>query len=147
MTTGWRLTDEDHGVLEDLRQAVRALLPLARTGQDVMAVGETIDSIESLLSGSDVEVNVELVTGFRRGNDGFEEGLFVCLRINDEEIVLDELHTSYSKEVGSDHFTVTYATLQPRGHFDDEGVAKWIAQLQEASAWDDATFTVSRDNV
>jgi hypothetical protein len=146
-TTGWRLTDEDRGVLEDLRQAVQSLLPLARTGQDAIAVGEAIDAIESILSGTDIEVNVGLDTGFRRGEDGFEEGLFVCLRINDEEIVLDELHTSYSKEIGSDHFTVGHATLRPKGHFDEGGIAEWIAQLREVSAWDDATLTVSRDHV
>jgi hypothetical protein len=141
------LTDENRGVLEDLRQTVQSLLPLARTGHDVIAVGETIDAIESILSGSDIDVSVGLETGFRRGNDHFEEGLFVWLHINDGEIVLDELHTSYSKEVGSDHFTITYAMLHLRGPFDEEGVATWIAQLQEVSAWDDATLTVSRDHV
>jgi hypothetical protein len=146
-TTGWRLTDEDRGVLENLRQAVHPLLRLARTGQDVIGVGETIDAIENILSSSDIEVNVGLETGFRRGNDDFEEGLFVCLRINDEEIVLDELHTTYSKDVGGDHFTITHATLTPEGCFNDVGVWTWIDQLREVCSFDDATMEVSRDHV
>jgi hypothetical protein len=144
---GCRLAEQDRGVLEALRRAIHSLLSLARTGIDVIAIGETVDAIENLMNGSDGEVNVGLETRFRRGEDGFEEGLFVCLRINDEEIVLDELHTTYSKEVGSDHFTVGHPTLHPRCHFDEHCVAKWIEQLQDASAWDEATLTVSRDHV
>ena len=57
--------------------------------------------------------------------------VLICFRINEVEIILDELNTTFSSEVGSDHFTRVYAPLGPAGGFDDVGVEEWLAKLKE----------------
>ena len=99
---GWSLRDEDHGLLSRIAEALGRLTPLARCGSDLIALGEAWDGIEQILQGRAVEVNVGLSIGFRRDHD-FEEALFMCFRINNEEVILDELNTTYSSDVGSDH--------------------------------------------
>ena len=146
-TNGWRLTDEDRGVLEDLRRAVHSLLPLARTGQDVIAVGETIDAIESILSGSGIEVSVGLDVGFCRGNESFEEGLFICFHISEDGIILSKLNTTYSSNVGSDHSSTNYAALYPDGHFNEYNIGQWMEEFDEVRLYPDAKLDVSRDHV
>jgi hypothetical protein len=76
-----------------------------------------------------------------------EEGLFMCFRINDAEIILDELNTTYSSDAGSDHFTRVYASLGPAGGFDDVGVEEWLAKLLEVQQSDDAQLDTERDHV
>ena len=114
---------------------------------EISSPSARLDAIECLISGDDVDTNVGLDVGFRRGDNGFEEGLFVCFRVNDEEISLKELHTTYSQDVGSDHFTVDCARLHPAGHFSEQGVEQWLEQLQEIRVQDDAALTVSRDHI
>jgi hypothetical protein len=92
-------------------------------------------------------VNVLVSVGFRRGNEQFEEGLFMDLRINNEEIILDELITSYSSAVGSDNLTNVYASLKPSGGFDAVGVEDWLAKLDEVKGFDGARLDTERDHV
>ena len=143
---GSSLHVEDRHCLERLCEAVRGLVSLGKTGQDIIAIGEAVDAIECLMEGRNVDVDVGLETGFRRGDDSFEEGLFVCFRINEAEIVLDELHTTYSSDVGSDHFTVGYTGRSSDSRFDIDGVERWLEQLREVQAYDDATLAASRDH-
>ena len=143
----WSLGDDDRELLNRLTEAIRSLVDLTQSGRDLIGVGEALDAIECLLEGSDIEVNVGLDTGFRRGDKNFEEGLFICFRINCDEIVLDELHTSYTAEIGGDHFTVTYAHLDPQGKFDEDGVQRWLDQFSVILAEEDARLMVSRDHV
>jgi hypothetical protein len=147
---GWSLRDEDHGLLSRIAQALRCLAPLARHGNDLIALGEAWDAIEQIIGGRTVDVNVGLSIGFRRGDrdeEGlFEEGLFMCFRINNEEIILDELNTSYSSDTGSDHFTRVYASRGPDRSFDDVGVEEWLA-LEEVQGFDDAQLDTERDHV
>jgi hypothetical protein len=110
---GWSLRDEDHGHLSSLTKALRDLAPVARCSNDLIALGEAWGAIEQILDGRTIDVNVGLSIGFQRGDCDFAEGLFMCMRINDEEIILDELNTTYSSDVGSDHFTRVYASFGP----------------------------------
>jgi hypothetical protein len=109
-------------------------------------VGEAWDAIEAIVDGRQVDVNIGLSVGFRRGDQKFEEGLFMCLRINDEGIVLDELNTSYSADVGSDHFTRAYSTLSPDSGLDASAVENWLEKLVEVQGFDDAQLSTERDH-
>jgi hypothetical protein len=77
-----------------LTKALRDLAPRARCGDDLIALGEAWSAIQQILDGCAIDVNVGLSVGFRRGSRDFEEGLFMCFRINDEVIILDELNTT-----------------------------------------------------
>lgn len=145
-STPWSFSEEDHGLLELITKVLWQLRWLARRGHDLIAIGEALQAIECLREGEEVGVNVGLDVGYRRGDRSFEEGLFVCFRINSEEIILDELHSSYSSDVGSDHFTETYATLSPCGGFDNVGVDRWLAAFRSMIAEADAALETSRDH-
>ena len=144
---GWSLQDEDRWLLERLNKALCDLVPLARTGQDLIGIGEAVDGIECLLEGGNIEISVGLDVGFRRGTGSDEGGLFVCFHISEDEIILNELHTTYSSDIGSDHFNNGYATLDPNGHFDGDGIERWLEQLDEVKSYEDAKLDVSRDHV
>jgi hypothetical protein len=143
---GWLLRREDYALLTRLAVALGRLSPLARRGNDLMALGEAWDAVEQIIDGQTIDVNVGLSVGFRRGDREFNEGLFMCFRINDEEIILDELNTTYSIDVGSDHCTRGYATLGPSGGFDEVGVEEWLAKLEEVQRFDDAQLSTARDH-
>lgn len=144
---GWTLKDKDRRILGALSEAIRSLVRLARGGSTLIALGEAWDGIERILEGEPIDVNVGISVGFRRGDNDFQEGYFVCLRINDEGIVLDQQNTSYSSDDGSDHFTVEHAVLGPDGRFDQISVGRWIDLLDEVRAADDAKLTTQRDHV
>ena len=97
--------------------------------------------------GDEIEVSVGLDVGFRRGDDEFEEGVFACLRVDDEGIDLSVLSTRYEKSVGSDHSTEDYARLGTEGEFDEFAVGEWVTRLEEISGFDEAELTVSRDHI
>lgn len=145
----WSLCQKDHELLRLLAEVLWRLRTLARRGHDLIAIGEALQAIECLREGEgeEVEVDVGFEIGFRRGDRAFEEGLFVCFRINDEEIILDELHTTYSSDEGSDHFTVAHARLSPHGRFDESGVNKWLEAFRWMVAQDDVVLLANRDHV
>ena len=72
-----------------LTKALRDLAPRARCGDDLIALGEAWSAIQQILDGCAIDVNVGLSV-----SRDFEEGLFMCFRINDEVIILDELNTT-----------------------------------------------------
>lgn len=144
---GWALTDEDRNVLKRLNDAVFGLKFLARGGTELIALGEVLKAIEQISVGEEVDEDVELSVGFRRGDQDFEEGLYINLRINDNEIILDELNTTYSSDVGSDHFTRDFATLRPQGNFNDWGVNEWLDMLKGVLSADETELNVSRNHL
>jgi len=143
----WKINDEDCDLLEDLLDSIYSLTSLAKSGAHLIAIGEVIDAIESVLNGHEIDINVSLDIGFKRGDRDFEEGLFVCLRINSEEIILNELNTTYSSDVGSDSFIVDYVHLVPGSHLNDIDLTRWLERLSEIKSFDDAKLTVSRDHI
>jgi hypothetical protein len=144
---GWSVRNEDRGLLSQVAQALRALAPLAQSGNDLIALAEAWDAIEQIIDSRTIEVNVGLSVDFRRGDENYEEGLFMGLRVNNEEITLDELNTTYSSDVGSDHFTTVYASLGPSGGFNSVGIEEWLAKLEEVRTFDDAQLDTERDHV
>jgi hypothetical protein len=144
----WPIRVEDVAPLERLGDAVRLLSPLAKRGNDLIAVGEACGAIEKILSSEIVNVNVGLTVGFRQGNpDVFEEGRFASIRINAREIILDQMDSTYSAGFGSDHYTTACASLEPEGVFDESGVAEWISRVDWLRSEEGATLTVERDHI
>jgi hypothetical protein len=141
----WPIRIEDVAPLEHLLEAIRSLAPLASRGNDLIALGEVCGAIENILESKIVDVNVGLTVGFRHGDTEFMEGIFTCIRVNANEIVLDELHTTYSSDVGSDHFTRFYTSLEPGGGFDEAEIGDWISKLEELCAWEEAGLSVERN--
>jgi hypothetical protein len=143
----WSLEDRDRQLLGDLRDSIRKLASLTRSGLDLVALGEAWDAVERILEGESVNVNVRISVGFRRGDTDFKEGLIAGVRINWDEIVFDELTTTYSSDVGSDHSTRTHAVFLPSGRFDRVGFRQWVDLLDEVRRADDARISTERDHI
>ena len=124
-----------------------SLVDLPQCGSDLIAIGEAWDGIDQILAGEPVVINVGISVGFRRGDRDSQEGLFACLRIDWEEIVLDELHTTYESGIGSDRSTTNHATLRPTGRFDATGAQRWIELLNELRSDEDSKLSTERDHV
>lgn len=144
---GWNVSDEGRGLLIRLAHAVRQLAPLAQHGSDLIALGEAWNAIEQIVGGGTVDVNVGLTVGVRQGDRKSSEGLFMGLRINEYEVVLDQLNTSYSADVGGDHFTERYDELSPGGRFNAYEVERWLQKLEEVLRFDDVKLITERDHV
>lgn len=127
--------------------AVRAMASHANMGQTLIAVGEVWDALESIQEGEFVEINTELTLGMRRGDREFEEGLFLSIRVNEEEIVLDRMVTTYSREVGSDHETEVIARLIRGESFDNEATEDWLEMLENLLVDPEAVLSASRDHI
>jgi hypothetical protein len=143
----WKINEDDVEMLRLLSGSVYRLTSIAQSGKHLIALGEVIEAIESLLESEEIDINVGLNIGFRRGDIDFKEGLYICLRINSYEIILDELHTSYSSDVGSDHFTISYVNFTPRSNLNHLKLTEWIEMLSEISSIDETKLTVSRDHI
>ena len=143
----WEMNNDDWDLLRNLQDSIYSLTSLAKSGAHLIAIGEVIEAIESLLNEDQIDINVGLDIGFRRGDRDFEEGLFVCLRINSEEIILNELNATYSSDIGSDSYTVDYVHLVPGSHLNHIDLTRWLEKLSEIQSFDDAKLTVSRDHI
>jgi len=143
----WELDSEDRDRLTRLDSKLWQLTGLARSGGDLVALGEALNAIECLLRGDPIEINVGLMIGFRRGDADFEEGLFACFRINEEEVELWELNTTYSKDIGSDRSSRVFTVLRPQESFDAAGFEDWLDLLNEILKDDDAKLSTERDHI
>jgi len=145
-TGGWFLAEDTRELLVRVREAVAGLAPLATSGAALIALGEVWEAIEAVIRDERIYVSVTLSVGFRRADEFCQDGLFMCLRVDSDSIVLDELNTTYSSDVGSDHFTVDYSTLSGERAFDSWEVQKWLAKLAEVLSFDDAQLQTYRDD-
>jgi hypothetical protein len=133
---GWSLGEEDLELLRRLIAVLRGLLPLARSTAGLIALGEALDAIERVRGGAGIKQAAAVAVGAQEGDDSFNEGWFVRLRIAPGGIVLDKLSTTYSAENGLDEVATGYAVLSPGGGFDGAGVAAWIDELEDMRRWD-----------
>jgi hypothetical protein len=140
---GWTLGEDDRALLRQLITILRRLLPLARSNGALIALGEALEAIERVRDGAGIEEPVALSMGVEDGDEDFNEGRFVRLRIAPDGIVLDKLSTTYTAEIGLDEVTTGYAVLTPSGGFDSAGVAAWIAELNDLRHWDTAELKAS----
>jgi len=148
---GWFVTDDSRQLLLRIRGIIGDLGPLAESGDAMMALGEVWNAIDAILDGQPIEVSVLLTVGFRRSDpedeEGFEEGLFMCLRVDGDGLILDELNTTYSKEVGSDHFTVSYGHQSVFSTLDVADVCNWLSKLMSVRECDDVKLAAHRDHL
>lgn len=143
----WDLDEETVELLGRLVAAIHTIKSLAITGKDLIGLGEAIEAIDSIIEGDEIEVNVGLSVGFRVREGDFEEGIFMCLRINEYKLNLDELTTTYSRAVGSDHSTIDYVYLTPNSVLDELELNKWLSKLDEIKSFPEARLSVSRDHL
>jgi hypothetical protein len=146
-SNAWQLTDDDRWLLGELRNAVRRLAVIAPTGNDLIAVGEVWQALDAILDDEPVEVNVELSLDFRRGDEASYVGTDLSLRVNDEEVRLNELTTTWDTQVGTDHSSLDHAVLTPTGGFDTYDVGEWLERFVARTTRDDAILSTSRDHV
>lgn len=147
LNNGWDLDDEAIESLGRLAAAIHPLKSLAITGKDLIGIGEAIEAIGSIIEGDEIEFNVSLSVGFRVKDGDFEEGTFMCLRINEYKLNLDELSTTYSRAIGSDHSTIDYVYLTPNSALDEFELNNWLNKLDEIKSFPEARLSVSRDHV
>ena len=143
----WQLNDADLKRLRRLRAEVRGLVRLARTGNDLIAIGEVWEALDDIRENREVCVLVELTVGFRRGDRDFSEGCFLGLRVGPDGIVLDELNTTFASGAGSDHSTAVHDTLTPDSGFNEVDFEGWLGKLDQICNFDDVQLTVSREHV
>lgn len=143
----WKLNSEEAGAVMLLCDALRRIAGRASNGEQLIRIGEAWDALQCVLDGKDVAVDLQVSVGFRRGDEKNEGGLFMCLRVNNEEIVLDELNTQWSSAIGSDNFTNVYCRIYPCGECDTTGIYSWLEKFDEVIQADDAEITVARDHV
>lgn len=147
----WNL-DEDSkdGILNIIELIHEKFLLLADKSNKVIAIGEVLYGLESLISDQDdyeVEYNTMLSVGRKVRFNNEEEGIFYCVRVNEFGLVLDKLMTTYSSAIGHDWGTEVYLEA-PVGktNFPLE-IQKWISDLLEIVNFDDIYMTVSRDHL
>jgi hypothetical protein len=140
---GWSLGEDDRALLRQLITVLRRLLPLAKSTAGLIALGEALEAIEKVRDGAAIEQAAALSVGAQDGDDAFNEGWFVRLRIAPDGIVLDKLSTTYTAEIGLDEVTTSYAVLKPCGGFDGAGIAAWIAEINGMRRWDIAELKAS----
>lgn len=148
---GWFVTDDSRQLLLRIRGMIGELAPLAETGDAMIALGEVWNAIDAILDDQSIEASVLLTVGFRRSDpdnqEGLEEGLFMCVRVDGGGLTLEELNTTYSKDVGSDRFTVNYGSQSAASSLDLIDVQNWISKLKSVKGWDDARLAAYRDHV
>jgi hypothetical protein len=148
--SSWNL-DEDSkdGILNLIELIHKNFLVLADESNKVIAIGEVLYGLESMISDDDYEVeyNTMLTVGRKVRFNNEEEGIFYSLRVNEFGIVLDKLITTYSSSVGGDWVSEAYLEA-PVGNanFSSE-IQNWLADLLEIINFDDIYMTVSRDHL
>lgn len=143
----WNFDDDDLEIFDRLVSAIDSLKYLTTSGTDLIALGEVIDAINSITKNLEIDINVGLSIGFRARDGESEEGIFMCLRINADELTLDELNTTYSRSTGSDHSTIRYVNFTPDSKLNDYELSNWLNKLDEIKSFEEARLTVSRDHI
>jgi len=69
------------------------------------------------------------------------------LRVNDEEVRLSLMNTTWDKQLGSDRSIQDCAILTPAGAFYPSGGARWLQEYAAIRSRDDATLSTSREHV
>jgi hypothetical protein len=148
--SSWNL-DEDSkdGILNLIELIYKNFLVLADQSNKVIAIGEVLYGLESMISDDDYEVeyNTGLTVGRKVRYNNEEEGIFYSLRVNEFGLVLDKLMTTYSSSVGHDWGSEAYLEA-PVGNtnFSSE-IQTWLADVLEIINFDDIYMTVSRDHL
>ncbi len=138
----------DSEALWALINAIQPLNRLAKSDNDLQGLREVNAALRSIAIADEViDVNVALSVGFRSRDQDTEEGNYMSLRLNDAELTLDELSTTYSKKIGSDHETIVYIAASPHSELDFSDVQNWIEKLEMIAEFPESILAVSRDHI
>jgi hypothetical protein len=100
------------------------------------------------LNHRDLVAVVGFTVGFRRADEqGYGEGLFVCLHADDAGMVLEELNTIHSPVDGSDHYTVEYGRQSLDRTLRAAEVNEWLSKLRFVRDFEEAELQSYRDHV
>lgn len=148
--SSWNLDEDSKDEILNLIELIyKNFLVLADKSNKVIAIGEVLCGLESMISDDDYEVeyNTGLTVGRKVRFNNEEEGIFYSLRVNEFGLNLGKLITSYSSSVGSDWGSESYLDA-PIGHtnFSSE-IQKWLGDVLEIINFDDIYMTVSRDHL
>jgi hypothetical protein len=153
---GWHLREADVELLKGLRGALHSFRTEPRHAagdhdddedDGLTAINEADQALREIIDGTLPQVNVELTMSRRVGSGHYEEAVHHSVRINEDEIRLDQTQSIWTRETGSDHATQVFAVLTPKGDFKKGGVAAWMDELSRLSSFDDAKITTSRDHL
>jgi len=148
--SSWNL-DEDSkdGILNLIELIYKNFLVLADQSNKVIAIGEVLYGLESMISDDDYEVeyNTGLTVGRKVRYNNEEEGIFYSLRVNEFGLVLDKLMTTYSSSVGHDWGSEAYLEAPVGNTNFSSGIQTWLADVLEIINFDDIYMTVSRDHL
>ena len=141
----WELNEADFNLLAGLSDSLMGLAGLAEDGLALIALGEAVKAIDDIKEGIPVDINVSLAVGRRKEGEQRPERQVVGLRVNAEEIVLDEESTTHSSDGSTHRLSRVYEILGPEGDFSKGAVRRWLDLLAQAKSRDGAQLTFTRD--
>ena len=89
--------------LNQIIACLRSLIQMSDSGSSLATIGRAIEAIEGFKKGRRADLNVDIGCCSRAGDREFKEGKFAFVEIREASIGLSTLHTTYEKQVGSDH--------------------------------------------
>ena len=147
----WKLDDDSKSEIENIIELIRNhYICLADTSYKLIAIGEVWSALESIISGDDeiyIDCNTSVSIGRKVRFDGDEEGIFYELRINEQELILDKLTTTYSKSIGSDWSSKVYLNVNSGAKDFSIAIQEWMSDVLEIVTFDDTFLSCSRDHV
>jgi hypothetical protein len=66
--------------------------------------------------------------------------------VNDGEVRLSQMTTTWDKQIGSDHTGLDHAVMTPAGGFDAYGAEQWLDQFAAIKSNDGVILSTSRDH-
>lgn len=134
----WTPSDREQAVLRRLQALLLSMRSLARSGEDLRALGTAVRFIEWALEGDEPDDHAQLSIGYR--TEDWSEGRWMGLTVNEWAIELDETR-SYYGPAGSDRESYEHAVLMPGQAWSESGVVSWIACLNEVLEHDQVVFS------
>lgn len=134
----WIASDRERAILTKLNTLLLDMRNLARSGEDLRALGTAIRFIEWALDGQMPDDHAQLTIGYR--TEDWSEGRWMGLTVNEWAIELGETRSFYGP-AGSDRESDMHAVLRPGEPWSGHGVAQWVACLDEVLAHDRTRFS------
>lgn len=134
----WIASDRERAILGKLTASLLDMRDLARSGEDLCALGTAIRFIEWALDRQMPDDHAQLTIGYR--TEDWSEGRWMGLTVNEWAIELGETR-SFHGPAGSDRESESHAVLRPGEPWSEHGVAQRLACLDEVLAHDRTRFS------
>jgi hypothetical protein len=148
-------------VVEDLRSLLLPLRLKTESGNELAGLGEVVRELDSWLESKDGEdegaeeedefsepvINVGIRIGTKfQDEDGSIERTEFEIRVSFEGVVLDQLHYTYTREIGGDWATKDLANLSWDGRVKGDP-DMWISEVERLISSGSWYWGVSRDHL